>query len=264
MHLLYCDESNLEHREGDFLLYGGVLVPGDKAGALSARIEELRTDAGLEANTRLKFNPAPEGLTHEDFRNLKQRIIEAAIEHECKLLTYVVLHDLAKDPHEARRFGINTVCYHYHCVLNRMEGVGVVLIDRFNDEGNKIEGHLKEKMSTGVFFPYQKEPKRLSNIIGFHYAAVGQSHFTSLIDILLGSFRFAMNAHCRGETKLQEGARNLLGIMSPLFYSRYSSSICDMGIHFSPMKVKVEKYRDQYLSLQEFLGSGGVKSGQSL
>lgn len=264
MNLLYCDESNLEHREGDFLLYGGVLIPGSKAGALSAKIEELRVGAGLAPDTRLKFNPAPEGMSHEDFRSLKQKIIEAAIEHGCKLLTYLVLHDLAKDPHEARRFGINTVCYHYHCVLSRMEEFGVVLIDRFNDDGNKIEGHLKEKMSTGVYFPYQQDPKRLSRIIGFHYAAIGQSHFTSLIDVLLGSFRFAMNAHCRSENKLHDSARNVLSIMSPLFFSRYDDSICDMGIHFSPMNVKVERYRSQYLSLQDFLASGQVNSGQKL
>ncbi len=145
-----------------------------------------------------------------------------------------------------------------------MKDVGVVLIDRFNDEGNKIEGHLKEKMSTGVNFPYKADPVRLSNIIGFHYAAVGQSHFTSMIDILLGSFRFAMNAHCRAEEKLHDSARNILGILSPLFFSRYQESICDMGIHFSPMKVKVGRYREKYISLQEFFIGAGVNSGQDL
>lgn len=252
MDLLYCDESNLEHREGDFLLYGGILIPGHQAGALSNRIDQLRKSAGMAPDARLKFNPTPEGMSHEDFRSLKQKIIEAATEHECKLLTCVVLHDLASDPHEARRFGINTVCYHYHCALSRMNKVGVVFIDRFNDDGNKIEGHLKDRMSTGVNLSYKNDPTRLSSIVGFHYSAIGQSHFTSLIDILLGSFRFAMNARCRGEAKLHAAARMLLGLLAPLFYSRYEDQICDMGIHFSPMRVKVGRYRSQYVDLQSF------------
>lgn len=264
MDLLYCDESNLQSREGDFLLYGGILVPGDKAGSLSKKIDEIRRTAEMPPAAKLKFNPAPDGMSHEQFRELKQQIIQAAIDHDCKLLTYLVLHDLAKDPDESRRFGINTVCYHYHCALTHKNDIGVVLIDRFNDEGNKIDGHLKDKMSVGVQLSYKDDPTRLSHIVGFHYAAIGQSNFTSLIDILIGSFRFSINAHCRGEEKLQKAARDILGLMKPLFYSRYDNSICDMGIHFSPMKVKVARYRDQYVSLQAFLKDSGVNSGQKL
>ncbi|KAH2813675.1 hypothetical protein KXV85_004940, partial [Aspergillus fumigatus] len=45
MDLLYCDESNLENRAGEFLLYGGIRIPGDQAAALSTRIEALRAEA---------------------------------------------------------------------------------------------------------------------------------------------------------------------------------------------------------------------------
>jgi hypothetical protein len=264
MHLLYCDESNLEHRAGDFLVYAGVLIPADAAGTLSQRIDELRVAAGLTPDVRLKFNPRPENLTHQQFLELKQAIISAAAEHGCKLLAYAVLHDLAGDPDNARRYGINTVCYHFHCVLNRMDARGIVLIDRFNDANNEIEGHLKDKMAVGVQLPHRNQPTRLSNIVGFHYSAVGQSHFTTLIDIIVSSLRYAINVHTRGDAN-RDGAVNILQVLSSLFY-RFENSdrVPDMGFCFSPMNVRSERYHGLYISLQEFLREGGIDSAQTI
>ena len=42
--------------------------------------------------------------------------------------------------------------------------------------------------------PYSDEIK-LDRIIGIHYSAIGQSHFTSIVDIGIGSFRFCINEH---------------------------------------------------------------------
>ena len=264
MHLLYCDESNLEHRAGDFLLYAGIMIPADSAGALSQRIDELRVAAGLAPDVRLKFNPRPEGLTHQQFLELKRAIIGAAAEHECKMLAYAVLHDLAGDPDNARRFGINTVCYHFHCALNRIDAKGVVLIDRFNDANNEIESHLKDKMAFGIRLPHRNNPTRLSNIVGFHYSAVGQSHFTTLIDILVSSLRYAINIHTRGENN-RDNAISILQILSPLFY-RYENSdlIPDIGFCFSPMNVRSERFHGLYTSLQQFLREGGIDSSQTI
>lgn len=264
MHLLYCDESNLEHRGGDFLIYAGIAVPGNAAGAISDRIDELRCAAGLAPDVRLKFNPRPEGLTHQQFLDLKRSIIDVAVEHGCKLLAYAVLHDLAGDPDNARRFGINTVCYHFHCVLNRINEKGIVLIDRFNDANNEIEAHLKDKMAVGVQLPHRPAPTRLSNIVGFHYSAVGQSHFTTLIDIIVSSLRYAINIHTRADEN-RRGALNILKALSPLFY-RYEGDdrVPDMGFCFSPMNVRSARYYGLYLDLQGFLQEGGVESRQMI
>lgn len=267
MKLMYCDESNLEHRAGDFLLYGGVVIPAEAASELSAGIANLRTSVGIAPDFKLKFNPGPRHLSHQEFRDFKQSVIELAIKHGCKLLTYMVLHDIAGDADLARRNGINTVCYHFHCMLKRedRDAIGVVLIDRFNDEGNKIDAHLTEKMATGIKLPHKPHNSVLDRIVGFHYSAVGQSHFTSLIDILISSMRFVVNTKTRKDEKLQESALNLLKALSPLYYTRYSDGrICDMGIHFSPMTVKVEKYRTQYEEMQKFFEGAGIVSGQSI
>jgi hypothetical protein len=139
---------------------------------------------------RLKFNPRPDNLTHEQFRDLKQAIIQAAVAHDLGLLSYLILHNICSSMDEARRNGINTVCFHFDCCLARMKSQGLVLLDRFNDRNSVIDGHLTEKFSVGLKdVPYSKE-YRLKHILGLHYIAVWQLHFTSLVAIVIKSARY--------------------------------------------------------------------------
>jgi hypothetical protein len=264
VHLLYCDESNIDEHAGNFLVYAGVMISAEAAPELSAAIERIREDAGIPRDFRLKFNPRPENLTHEQFREVKQRIVEAAVEHEVRLLTYLILHDICTSMDEARRNGINTVCYHFDCCLSRLESKGLVLIDRFNDEGNEIDAHLQEKFSVGVTgLPYSKEI-RLTNILGLHYSAIGQSHFTSLIDIVVSSLRWAMNQHTRGGQNL-DSARNLLGLLAPLFVRRRGrEEVSEFGLLFSPKVIKSQRFREVYQGLKDFLAEAGIVVAQEI
>jgi hypothetical protein len=263
MYLLYCDESNLEERSGDFLIYGGLMIDADRMQSLSSTIDRIRSeDPRVSRDYRLKFNPGPENFSHDQFIELKRKVINAAIEHDAKLLTYVILHDISSSPDEARRNGINAICYHFHCLLNRMGQTGLVLIDRFNDEGNLIDGHLSEKFMMGVRLPYTPE-MRLSNIVGFHYSSVGQGHVPSIIDILLGSFRFALNAHSRNtETHLATSAQ-ILEIMRPLFIFD-NEVISELSFIFSPKVIKANTYRAKYEALKGFLEQNGLPTAQEI
>lgn len=263
MHLLYCDETNLEERAGDFFVYGGVSVPAEAARELSAAIDEIRARAGVARDFRVKFNPGPKDLDHKTFIALKQQIVEAAAAHGAKLFVSMILHDIATSPDDARRNEINRICYHFDCYLHRHDSPGLVLIDRFSDA--QIDAHLAEKFSTGLKgLPYSNE-LRLKNIVGFHYSAIGQSHFTSLIDILLGSYRFVVNAYTRTDERALQTARVLLPILSPLFYREgESKAASEISLFFSPKVVKVKKYRDRYQGLKEFLSSMGIDTEQTV
>jgi hypothetical protein len=266
MHLLYCDETNLEKRAGDFLIYGGLFIDGLKARDFSHAIDEVRERHGVPPEYRLKFNPGPQGFSQEQFIALKQEIVETAVAFDLGLIVYVILHDIATTPDEARRNGINTVCYHFDCVLNRLETAGLVLIDRFNDEGNAIEAHLRDKFTIGLTgMPYGDGNKRLSNIAGFHYSAIGQSHMPSVVDVVIGSLRFAMNAHTRDQQALLNTAEKLLRLISPLFVrERGKAAISELGFLFSPKIVRAEKYRNKYISLKQFLSAGGIDTMQEI
>jgi hypothetical protein len=267
MHLLYCDETNLEERAGDFLLYGGLMIEGARAGELSAAIDAIRVRHGVPRSYLLKFNPGPSKFSHQRFIDLKQDVLIASRDHGAKLLIYAVLHDIARSPDEARRNGISTVCYHFHCALNSIKGApGLVLVDRFNDEGNLIDQHLRDKFTVGLTgMPYGGGEMRLPNIVGFHYSAVGQSHFPSILDVAVGSLRFAVNARTRGQEQHMATACELLKLLSPMFWRAAATGpVTELGFMFSPKVIKAAKYREKYQSLKDFLAECGIVTTQEI
>ncbi|WP_417830418.1 hypothetical protein [Thalassospira sp.] len=265
MHLLYCDESNLEKRPGEFLLYGGLRIDPKHAHDLSLALDELRLNAKVPRDYRFKFAPGPKGMPHDDFINLKAEMFAIAAKFEVKLIAYLILHDVAKNPDEARRNGINAVCYNFDCFLRQVSSSGLVLIDRFNDQGNLIDGHLRDKFSIGLKnMPYSPE-LRLTQILGFHTSAIGQSHFPSLVDVVLGSFRFAINAYTRNQESLLTTAGVLLKLIEPLLWRGSSGgAVPELSLVFSPKVIKAEKYRQQYEGLKGFLADNGIDTEQKI
>lgn len=261
MHLLYCDETNLQERSGDFFVYAGVIVEAARARDLSHRIDAIRATANVPPDYRLKFNPGPAELDHQQFIELKKSIITAAIDANVKLLVSAILHNVATSPDQARRNEINRLCFHFDCFLNRTGGPGLVLIDRFNDK--QIDAHLAEKFSIGLTGMPHSPQLRLSNIVGFHYSAVGQSHFCSLIDVVIGSLRFAINAFTRGENQYMESAKQILSGLEPLFYREtHGTPVSELSFFFSPRSVWWPPLRQKYSALKAFLAASGIDTAQ--
>jgi hypothetical protein len=264
MYLFYCDESNLEKRSGDFLLYAGITIPDHNALALSRTIDALLANPKISRDYRLKFNPRPTNLDHQEFIVLKSAVIEAAIKADVKLLSYMILHDIAKSPDEARRNGINHTCFHFDCYLNRVKDTGLVLVDRFNDEGNEIGAHLTEKFSVGLKnMPYSRE-MRLENIVGFHYSAIGQSHFPSILDVIVGSLRFAINVYTR-QPQYKATAMAILKSLNPLFFREEGSEkVSEIGLILSPKAITIKSYRQKYQGLKDFFAEAGIALAQEI
>jgi len=63
LRILYCDESNLEEKRGDFLLYGGLMINSATMPEFSSEIDRLKF--GVPRQHRLKFNPGPNNLDHD-------------------------------------------------------------------------------------------------------------------------------------------------------------------------------------------------------
>lgn len=261
MHLLYCDESNMEEKAGDFLLYGGVIVPAESSLALSNEISAIRKRGRIAATERVKFSPPPKGLSHAEYIEVKQAIIRAAVDHGAMFIAYAVLHDLSKGAETARCWGINTLCTHFNWILNRLGGPGLVLVDRVNNVGHPVDDLLREKVAIGVTgLPFGGEMK-LANLVGYHYATIGQSHFTSLSDILVGSLRFAINAHCRNVDGNRASAIQIIQLINPLFFrERGGSKVPDLGLAFRPKSIKAPKYVELYGSLRAFLAEAGLET----
>jgi len=101
----------------DGSLYGGVAIPGDRVGALKVAIGGLRTGLNVPRDHLLKFNPGPQGMSHEDFKRLKGGLLEVAATHGARLLVHLVHHKIVQrgDVQAARRMAINTPGYHFDC-----------------------------------------------------------------------------------------------------------------------------------------------------
>jgi hypothetical protein len=244
-----------------FFVYGGISVEGDAALALSNEIDELRAKHEVPPEFFLKFNPGPTDLPHPDFIELKQGVIELARKHDCKLFASLILHDVAISPSVARLNEINRIVYHFDCYLARPNSHGLVLIDRFNDK--KIDHHLRQKFSVGITgLPYTPT-KRLERVIGFHYAAIGQSHLCSVVDIALGSLRFAVNVCTANREASIPTAEKLMRLLSPLFFREEGSEkVSEIGLFFSPKVVNAPNYRSEYEKVQEFMSNCGVVPSQ--
>jgi len=262
MRLLYCDESNMEKSAGDFLIYGGVIIDSERARGLSEAVERIRKDAGIDPSAIVKFNRGDVPLDHRTYMAVKQAIIEAAIEHQAFFLAYAVLHDIAY-AEAGRLYGVNTICFNFNSILYRYGTPGLVLIDRVNNPGGAMDDHLREKFAVGVTSLPYSDKMRLENIVGFHYSAIGQSHFTSLIDIVIGSLRWAINVHTRNEATKQASASTLLTLISPLFFREQGrTTVSELGFAFRPQQVRAPKFREKYHSLQAFLRDGGIDTEQ--
>lgn len=261
MHLLYCDESNLEKTENDFFVYGGLVVEPEYAHALSAQIDSIRTAFKVPGDFKLKFNPGPDHLNHAQFIELKQQVVKAAIEHRCAFLATLILHNIATSPEDARRNEINRICYHFDCYLHRAKAHGLALIDRFEDK--RIDNHLREKFSIGLKgLPYS-QTYRMNRILGFHYSAIGQSHFCSITDVVVSSLRFAINTYTRNESQRLDSAKAILKLIAPLFVREGPNGrVSEISLFFSPKAVRLTAYRKKYSDLRLFLADQGIVAQQ--
>jgi hypothetical protein len=264
MYLLYSDESNLDPSDNIFFIYGGVVINAATSKVLSDGIQEIRRLHHIPDEFIFKMNPGPVNLSHEEFIEVKRGIVQKAVQNQCFLLVSLIHHKIATSPEAARRNEINRVSYNFNCILNRFQSHGLMLIDRFSDD--QIDAHLREKFSTGVTgIPYSKNIP-LDRILGFHYSAIGQSHFSSLVDIVIGSLRFAVNSFSKTEVQNLETAKTILQMLAPLFYrsDNVRGKVSELSLFFSPKIIKAATFRKSYEDLKAFLAVQGIEAEQEI
>lgn len=253
MYLLYTDESNTSAQAGKFFVYAGTCIDSKVAAALSKDIDKIRTDHGYGPDDYIKFNTRerPKSVDANKHLSAKNELLDAAAKHGVKLFSSMVLHDIAKKEKQ-RPWAIDHVVAHFDNHVRDENEVGLVIVDHF-------EGHapvLREKFNKGLVFTNagKTTTRRLEHLVGFHTASVGTSNFCSVIDVVLGSLRHVVNTFASPTT----ATKALTAHLSKLVMRGPSGYVMARSIYFSPEKVWMPSYLDEYKKLATYFTSEGM------
>jgi len=259
MYLFYLGNADADLTTSEFFVRGGIAIPASSALELHREIESIRNKAGLDAEQIIKFEPCPPCIGNETFTAVKENIVHSASKKSCIIIVTITLRELIKDTQDTRREEMNRVALHFDCFLNHSGTHGLILVDRLNNR--QIDSYLCRKFAVGIKESSCSQFIRLERVVGYHPAAIGQSHFSSLVDIVLGSLRYAVNAYSEHGECATGTARDMLRILEPLFYrDPFNHTVHNISLSFSPSKIKLGKHRKRYNGLKAYLKEAGINA----
>lgn len=258
MYWLFTDETNKTSADGDFFIYGGIAIPADRIAELHNSIEAIRAEFGFAATDQLKFQTAsrPATMTIETWRKAKSAVIDAALHSNCQLMAYFIHHGIAA-PHsdtERMHMALNALIAHYDMrFLANKESVGAVCIDRLDSSGGF--DYLRDRFQKPLDLPDGREPK-LERIVHYSISCDGASHMSSVVDVVLGAFRYCVNAASGSGN--DEVARQLIPRVVELMWSMRvgdEETVSMYGYLPYPRTIKSPVYAAAYASVHSRLDS---------
>jgi len=254
MYLMLTDETNnTPTTAARFFAYGGLVVPGDEIESLTAKIVEIRNDAGYRDTDVLKFdtNVRPAHIDRDTCTNAKSRVIESCSECGCKFIAYLVLHDIARnrEPRELVTWAADHVIGRFNMYLHEVDSVGLCVIDSLPVD--RQFQYLTDKFTGGLNLDGNIVP--LDRIQLFAATVISASHISSAMDIVLGSFRYAIN-----DPQNPQAARAMMvNVVRLMWYREHEGEkyLGDRGLIFrpDPESIRVDAYREQYNNLRAYL-----------
>lgn len=196
MYALFCDETNLNRSDqAKFFIYGGVFFPVELLPKMHEMVENIRTGAGYHPTDIFKFNVAerPQHISVETVTEAKRRVLGMCADLNVRFIAYVVHHEIAVQQGQERTvsWAADHVIRGFHDFLEREDSYGIVVTDKLPFRNNWK--YLSDKFQVGLTY-YDRTVRRLGQIALFASTVVGASHASSVIDIVLGSFRYCVNA----------------------------------------------------------------------
>ncbi|MFB3917094.1 MAG: hypothetical protein ACE14M_10220 [Terriglobales bacterium] len=258
MYLLACDESNRNPSDRRrFFIYGGIIVDGDNCLTIHQFFERLRIQYGITSGWNLKFDAAarPATLSAERFAEVKNRVLEAAPGWGVRFIAYVVHHRIADTrakQERAFRSAMNTILYQFNGFLRQHDDHGVFLIDRF--DGGACLDLLKSIFTRGLDLPAQNARRAIDRVTMMGASCLGASHLMSLLDIVLGAFRYCVNARA----EKFEVARLLYSKLQPLLVTAPGNPrVEEWGLFLRPQEVRAADIQAEYTQLRQHLARLG-------
>ena len=255
VHVFVTDETNLNPgAKSKFFIYGGLVFDDATVKTLSDRIQQIRNQTGFLADDSLKFETGsrPGHIALANWTAAKAAVIEACIAEGARFISYLVLHDIAKNKtqKELVEYGMNTVLAGFNRYLDHHGSHGLALVDR--TPGDKGFGYLKQKFSQGLSGPgWEGIP--LNRIYAYGATCDGASHLSSAVDIVLGSLRYCVNASVETDV-----VANMFTQVARLMWHNKVGDVVfvrEYGLMLRPLDVKVDAYREEYDTLVQRLSA---------
>lgn len=252
MYLMLTDETNNNPSEDiKFFAYGGLFFEIDKLPIITKTIEEKRIKSGYEPDDILKFdtNVRPTSVDIEKVTRLKQDVITACKTIESKFIVHIIHHEIIKNQNfqEHVEKAADYVIGRYNKYLNDTDNYGICIMD--NLPNGAEFNYIKTKFAKGLQLDSGDE-KRLDRINLYASTRVGASHAASAIDIVLGSFRYAINNPCN-ETVAKKLMKDVMELMWG--WDGNINNVKGKGLIIRPKRVKVKAYQKDYDKLLEFI-----------
>lgn len=258
MYTLLGDESNRTSIDGEFFIYGGLVVETEKLGELSQGVSNLRTEYRVPIGHPLKFSLSamPEGWEREQFHNLRSEVLRLVTKLGGKMLIYVVLHSVARtrSAEEVQRMGMNSILNRYASVLERQNTWGLAMLD----QDNLIFKNIREIHRDGILINGEKVSlaPQIASVLAFD---ANGSHLASVADIAVGAFRYCVNSLPKknGEISIAKMTAshhwyNELRTIIPTV----AGTVIDFSspnVMFRPVEVNNYVYKARYLELKRHL-----------
>jgi len=87
-------------------------------------------------------------------------------------------------------------------------------------------------------------------------ASIGTSHFSSLIDVVIGGVRYAINTF---HDPLKRPTAELL-MRPPILHRENDGRVSELGIFYSPKQIRTAAYLEEYKKVDEFFSSVGIET----
>lgn len=253
MYILITDETNNNANEQvKFFIYGGVIIPQNVIQMLDAEVNIIREKYGYQRCDSFKFESRsrPSQVTQENSNKAKEEIIKLCLELGCRFIIYVALHDVIKNTKidKSILMGADHVIGRFNKFLTENASYGLCFIDRLSNSAEYK--YMSSKFTKGLDIPDTKTVS-LDRIILYASTCNNASNLSSVVDILLGAFRYSINSPSNVEI-----AKNLMGkLVTMLWHTREGNDIyaLEKGLIFRPKSIKLQKYQSEYDQLLDHL-----------
>lgn len=249
-YVLLTDETNQQPSErARFFIYGGVFFPAAAMPDLHDLVDTARREAGYQRADEFKFDTKsrPDQVDRRDHKNAKRQVLEGSAELDVRFIAYLVLHDIARNQglEKTVRFGVNTLLSQFQKFLSHENETGICLVDRLPyRRGHQSLGEIYQQ---GLQMPSRHYV--LDRVLMLGETSQQESFLGSVVDIVLGSFRYCVN-----DSKNGRATRTMLPVVARMMWNRRRADTAylrEYGLLFRPKNVSVQAYQQEYDDLTQ-------------